>query len=151
TARFGEIVANYDGCRIPLKSADRDRRSGPFPYRGHSRITSRIPRHGDSTPAGDSVRTCKSFSDGPRTPDVDLQGPDLIFQLGVGDRGADRARQAPASSGTTPLLSGRSSLLRHLRSQPEVQVAQGTSARHALGDGRPEALVEAVGVVGEFR
>jgi hypothetical protein len=47
----------------------------------------------------------------------------------------------------TPLYSA---VARQSLHYPKVQVALGTPALHAFGDVGPEALVEAVGVVGEF-
>ena len=32
--KFGELVTNYDGKRIPVKQSDRDKRNGPYPYYG---------------------------------------------------------------------------------------------------------------------
>ncbi len=32
--KFGELVTNHDGQRIPVKQSDRDKRSGPYPYYG---------------------------------------------------------------------------------------------------------------------
>ena len=32
--KFGELVTNHDGKRIPIKQSDRDKRSGPYPYYG---------------------------------------------------------------------------------------------------------------------
>ncbi len=32
--RFGDLVTNHDGARIPIKQSDRDKRSGPYPYYG---------------------------------------------------------------------------------------------------------------------
>jgi type I restriction enzyme, S subunit len=37
-ASFDQLTENFDGQRIPLKSKDRDRRSGPYPYYGASGI-----------------------------------------------------------------------------------------------------------------
>lgn len=35
---IGEITENHDGRRVPIKAADRHKRSGPYPYYGASGI-----------------------------------------------------------------------------------------------------------------
>ncbi|WP_437285033.1 restriction endonuclease subunit S [Sorangium sp. So ce406] len=39
---FGALVDNHDGGRVPVKSADRERRRGPYPYYGASGIIDSI-------------------------------------------------------------------------------------------------------------
>jgi len=39
---FGELVANFDGVRIPLKHTDRNKREGKYPYYGASGIIDQI-------------------------------------------------------------------------------------------------------------
>lgn len=42
TATFGALTNNYDGRRVPVKSVDRTKRQGPYPYYGASGIIDRI-------------------------------------------------------------------------------------------------------------
>lgn len=44
-ARLGEVLVNHDSRRIPLKSADRDERQGPYPYYGASGVIDSIDNY----------------------------------------------------------------------------------------------------------
>lgn len=37
-ASLDDLIENFDGCRIPVKSDDRDKRPGPYPYYGASGV-----------------------------------------------------------------------------------------------------------------
>jgi type I restriction enzyme S subunit len=44
-ASLGEITVNHDGRRVPVKSSDREKRKGPYPYYGASGVIDSIDGH----------------------------------------------------------------------------------------------------------